>query len=137
MSEMRKFSAPLEAIDGIVRINESGITATKTVRTGDPYLEGHYPDFTIYPGVFIMESVNQAVDAYAARVLGTDRIADLVTVMSARFTSPVLPGDTLQVTCQVTVHGDDLGVEANCRTAAGTAAARLKLMYRITGGDTR
>ncbi|MFE7466154.1 3-hydroxyacyl-ACP dehydratase FabZ family protein [Streptomyces sp. NPDC057499] len=137
MPENRKFSVPLEAIDEIVRVSESGITATKMIHTEEPYLEGHYPDFTIYPGVFIMESVNQTVDAYVARVLGADRIADLVAVMSARFTSPVLPGDTLQVSCQVAVQGDDLAVEANCRTAAGAAAARLKLMYRITGGGTR
>ncbi|WP_326770679.1 MaoC/PaaZ C-terminal domain-containing protein (plasmid) [Streptomyces sp. NBC_01591] len=137
MPEIRRFSAPLDAVDDVIQVSESGITATKMVHAGEPYLEGHYPDFTIYPGVFIMESVNQAVDAYVARAFGADRIADLVTVTSARFTSPVLPGDTLQVSCELVVQGDELVVDANCRTAAGAAAARLKLMYRIAGGGTR
>ncbi|EST29042.1 3-hydroxyacyl-ACP dehydratase FabZ family protein [Streptomyces roseochromogenus] len=137
MPEARRRAAPLDAVDDIVQVSDSEITATKSVHAGDPYLEGHYPDFTIYPGVFIMESVNQTVDAYVARTFGADRIADLTTVTSARFTSPVLPGDTLQVSCKLVVQGDDLAVDANCRNALGEAAARLKLVYRITDGGIR
>ena len=28
---------------------------------GDPYLQGHFPEVTIYPGVFLIESLHQAV----------------------------------------------------------------------------
>ncbi|MFH8339513.1 3-hydroxyacyl-ACP dehydratase FabZ family protein [Streptomyces sp. AM6-12] len=137
MPGARSRAVPLDAVDDVVQVSDSEITATKLVHAGDPYLEGHYPDFTIYPGVFIMESVNQTVDAYVARTFGADRIADLTTVTSARFTSPVLPGDTLQVTCKLVVQDDGLDVDAKCRNALGATAARLKLAYRIKDGGIR
>ncbi|MBP0450819.1 MULTISPECIES: 3-hydroxyacyl-ACP dehydratase FabZ family protein [unclassified Kitasatospora] len=133
----RRRAAPLAAVDGVTLVGDTEVTAVKAVHAADPYLDGHYPEFTIYPGVFIMESVNQAVDEFVARRFGAGRIADLTTVKSVRFTTPVLPGDTLQVSCTILADGDALAVNASCRNSAGATAAKLRLSYGVVDGGGR
>ncbi|WP_432015104.1 hypothetical protein ABVG11_20060 [Streptomyces sp. HD1123-B1] len=131
MSGLRLRAAPIDAVDEVTLTSGTDVTATKTIHAGDPYLEGHYPDFTIYPGVFIMESVGQTVDHYVALTFGADRMAELTTVTSVRFTAPLLPGDTLRVFCAIAVDGDVLRVKASCKNAADISAATMKLEYNV------
>lgn len=135
MLDLRTRAAPLDAIDDVVVVSPTEVTATKTIRVDDPYLEGHYPHFTIYPGVFILESVNQAVDGYLADQVGAGSLAELVTVKSVRFTSPLLPGDTLRIHADVLLNGRELCAKVVCRNGADAKAATMKLEYRIVGGE--
>jgi 3-hydroxyacyl-[acyl-carrier-protein] dehydratase len=125
-------AAPLVAVDEYEIVSPEEITSTKAVRADDPYLEGHYPDFTIYPGVFIIESVTQTVQILVEQTLETPLDIELAAIKSVRFTAPMLPGDTLHVHCRCAYTGDDLlTVKADCRTAGGERAAQMKLEFRL------
>jgi hypothetical protein len=67
-------ATPLVAPDRIepTADTESGADAAarKRVRADDPYLVGHHPDSTLYPAVFLLESVSQAVEEPARRLGG-------------------------------------------------------------------
>jgi 3-hydroxyacyl-[acyl-carrier-protein] dehydratase len=135
-------AAPLIAVDAYELLSPAEISSTKLIRADDPYLEGHYPDFTIYPGVFVIESVTQTVRIFAEQTLGTPLVLELAAVTSVRFSRPMLPGDVLRVHCSCTLAqpadgtdaGDLLTVKAECRNGAGEKAAQMKLAFRLLKG---
>ena len=96
-------AAPLRAVD---RMRVSGdlhdgltVWAAKTVTATDPYLVGHFPGLTVYPGIFTLESVCQVVAA--ALRTRTSRAAEMDLLRSARFVSPLLDGDELLVEAHI------------------------------------
>lgn len=124
-------AAPLAAVDDYQVAASGEINAYKVIRADDPYLEGHYPDFTIYPGVFIIESVVQTVRLLAQETLEDADDLELAEVCSVRFTNPMLPGDTLRIRCECKPGADGmLQVKAECRTGGDAKAAQMKLVFR-------
>ncbi|WP_052443229.1 3-hydroxyacyl-ACP dehydratase FabZ family protein [Streptacidiphilus neutrinimicus] len=137
----RQFAAPLDAIDIVDTAHPHEVTATKAIRADDPYLSGHYPHFTIYPGIFIIESVGQAVRAHVAEHHEASA-PELAEVGSVRFTAPLVPGNTLTLKAAVTVGevGEGLlRVKADCRREDGARCAAMTLTYRLieTEEDSR
>ncbi len=129
----RQFAAPLDAVDTVDVDSVHEVTATKTVHADDPYLSGHYPHFTIYPGIFIIESVGQAVRAHTERHR-QPHIPELAEVASVRFTAPLVPGNTLTVNASITPDDQDRGVlkvKADCRREDGARCAAMTLKYRL------
>ena len=90
---------------------------------------GHFPDHPIYPGVFIIEAVNQATKCHAAAYYGR---VSIVEVRSVRFLSPALPGNLLEYDCRCTSisSGRQLQVEAICWSQQ-KKVAEVKLIYRL------
>src|SRR5213078_4263306 len=118
------FPAPLRAVDD-VRVGTADdrfvVRASKRIDARDPYMEGHFPSLVIYPGVFILETVRQAV---ALAVGGPVEIAGL---RSVRFLAPLFGDDTLSVEATVRPgSGAGLEVDARCHRGDGSLAARLR-----------
>ncbi|MFC9629234.1 3-hydroxyacyl-ACP dehydratase FabZ family protein [Streptomyces mirabilis] len=131
---LRQFCAPLTAVDSVNTESVSEVTARKDIRAGDPYLSGHYPHFTIYPGIFIIESVGQAVRAHVTRHHGAAYRAELVEVSSVRFTAPLVPGNTLELNARLTPGEQDsdlFRVKADARREDGARCAQMTLTFRL------
>lgn len=124
-----RFAAPLVAVDDVtVTASETGIAlrATKLIRTDDPYMAAHFPSMTVFPGVFIIEAVRQAV----LIALGAqDPEPEIRQVRSARFVAPLFAGDTLSMQASATrsEDGSTLSVDAECWRGDGVTAARVRL----------
>jgi 3-hydroxyacyl-[acyl-carrier-protein] dehydratase len=119
------FAAPLLAVQD-VRVAKADdrlvVHASKRVDARDPYMEGHFPSLVIYPGVFIVETLRQAV------ALAVGGPAEIARLRSVRFLAPLFADDTL--TLEATVRpgpGARLEVDAVCHRGDGRMAARLKL----------
>jgi 3-hydroxyacyl-[acyl-carrier-protein] dehydratase len=85
------------------------VIAQKNVSYNEPCFQGHFPTFSIFPGVLIVEAMAQAASFSLYPYLEKDieRIARdfqciLVGVDSARFRKPVIPGDVLKIESVVT-----------------------------------
>jgi 3-hydroxyacyl-[acyl-carrier-protein] dehydratase len=107
--------APLRAVDGVrVEHGPDGpvLYAHKAITATDPYLVGHFPAVTIYPGVFIVESVRQAVLYGFGESLGP--ALELTAVRSARFVAALVPGDELEITAGVELDLPMVVVKATC-----------------------
>lgn len=137
----RRFAAPLTAVD-TVDITEtpagSRVEAVKRIVADDPYLAGHYPDFTIYPGVFSLESVHQTIRHWAVRRHGPGTVAELTAVTSISFAAPLLPGDTLRIGCDLTEQdGAPRAVRAKvrCHRGDGALSARMNLELCVDRPD--
>src|ERR1700741_3527027 len=58
------FAAPLQAVDSVSYTADEGGWGLETkthINARDPHLQAHFPGFTIFPGVFIFESLRQGV----------------------------------------------------------------------------
>jgi 3-hydroxyacyl-[acyl-carrier-protein] dehydratase len=127
------YAAPLDATDEVHAIAGDGgldVVARKEISGTDRYLAAHFPGQVVYPGVFVLETVRQAVVAALGERDG--RLPDLSAVRSVRFRSPLRPGDRLEV--RATVGAPDaagtLTVRARCRRGDGTEVARLVVEFR-------
>jgi 3-hydroxyacyl-[acyl-carrier-protein] dehydratase len=130
------FAAPLLAVEEMEVAEASGgllITARKTVRPHDAYMPGHFPDLTIFPGVFLIECLVQAVTlALTERGLSGARLGEL---RSLRFVAPLLGGDVLTLRANI----EDLAarhlvvVEARCVRGDDCEVATMKSFFFLPG----
>ncbi|MCG8914796.1 hypothetical protein L6E12_03165 [Actinokineospora sp. PR83] len=133
----RAFAAPLTAVDRVGRSAPGTVTAAKDIVATDPYLGGHYPHLTIYPGVFSVETVFQAARAEALRTRPAGSTATLAGIRSVSFRAPLLAGDTLTATCVLSEQdgagagGGTVSVRATCVRGDGQTAAKVRMELRV------
>ena len=87
---------PMLLIDEIYDIKKlDSATCVVNVRKDSFYVQGHFPDQPVMPGVVIVESFGQAAAALTAHGLDKstydDKLVFLMGVEKARFRSPVIP----------------------------------------------
>ncbi len=127
------YAMPVAACDRVTVSEQDGtrrISALLRIRADAPYLPDHFPGFTIFPGVFILESVVQAT----ARAFGerAGRHLRPCAVLSLRFLVPLVPGDDLHVAAEATevpAPTDEAAyrvlVSADCRRGDGVRVATV------------
>ncbi|MCH7710434.1 MAG: 3-hydroxyacyl-ACP dehydratase FabZ [Proteobacteria bacterium] len=84
-------------VDIIANVSATGI---KNVTVNEPYFQGHFPGQPVMPGVLIIEAMAQTSAALVVHSMGARAEGKLVYFMSiesARFRKPVVPGDRLHV----------------------------------------
>jgi 3-hydroxyacyl-[acyl-carrier-protein] dehydratase len=82
-----------------IRPGESA-TGYKAVSFNEPHFQGHFPDYSVMPGVLVVEAMAQAAGALVVHTLGLtseNRIVYFMTIDRARFRRPVRPGDVLRI----------------------------------------
>lgn len=103
-----QLSGPLSDMSGA---NMAGIkvTAIKNITNNEPIFTGHFPNFSIFPGVLQIEAMAQAASFSIYPFIEKDleefvKVFQciLVGVDEARFRRPVVPGDTLRLETTVT-----------------------------------
>lgn len=91
---------PFLLVDRIKDISgDESCVGIKNVTVNEPHFQGHFPAQPIMPGVLIVEGMAQTAGALCVNNLGVDGSSTLVYFMSidsAHFRKPVVPGDTLE-----------------------------------------
>jgi len=87
---------PMLLIDELYDIVDlSSATAVVNVKKNSFFVQGHFPDNPVMPGVFIVESFGQAAAALTAYGLDKstyeNKLVFLMGVEKARFRNPVIP----------------------------------------------
>ena len=102
---------PMLLIDELSNIKElSSATAKVNVRKDSFFVQGHFPDNPVMPGVLIVESFGQAAAALTAHGLDKstyeDKLVFLMGVEKARFRNPVIPDCELELKIEaIRSHG--------------------------------
>lgn len=97
--EMLPHRYPLLLIDRVLHydVPKKTITCLKNISVCDPFLQGHFPEKPIMPGVLQIEAMAQACGILL--ILANDNnlvnLFSLTGVNNARFRKAVLPGDQL------------------------------------------
>lgn len=97
----------------------------KNVTVNEPFFPGHFPAQPIMPGVLLVEAMAQtaAVAVMAERERGEgDALVYFMTIDTARFRKPVVPGDTVRL------HVEKLRGRANVWKFKGEAIVDGQLM---------
>jgi 3-hydroxyacyl-[acyl-carrier-protein] dehydratase len=98
---------PMLLIDRIVNIVDAkSVVGIKQVTGEEDFFRGHFPGHPVMPGVLIVEAMAQAAGALVVHTLGEKahgKIVYFMSIESAKFRKPVLPGSELQLHCDVVV----------------------------------
>ena len=84
-------------VDVIPDVSAVGI---KNVTANEPFFQGHFPGHPVMPGVLIIESMAQTAAVLVVQSLGPQaagKVVYFMTIESAKFRRPVVPGDQLRV----------------------------------------
>ena len=87
---------PMLLIDELINIKKlHSATGILNVKKDSFFVQGHFPDQPVMPGVLIVESFGQAAAALTAdgldRATYEDKLVFLMGVEKARFRNPVIP----------------------------------------------
>lgn len=82
----------------IIKEGEEGI-GVKNITMNEPQFTGHFPENPVMPGVLMIEAMAQtaAVTVMSANTDGKKKGVFFMSVESAKFRKPVLPGDQLKM----------------------------------------
>ena len=94
--ELLPHREPMLLIDELYNIKKLlSATAVVNVKKDSFFVQGHFPDQPVMPGVLIVESFGQAAAALTAHGLDRstyeDKLVFLMGVEKARFRNPVIP----------------------------------------------
>ena len=106
----------------------------KNVTMGDPFFQGHFPDYPVMPGVLIVEALAQ-VGAVAMLTLDEYRgkIAFFAGLDNVRFKRQVKPGDTLRLEVELGQIRRNIGNGSGVATVNGEVACKGDFMFAIPG----
>ena len=102
---------PMLLIDELHEIKKlSSATAIVNVKKESFFVQGHFPDNPVMPGVLIVEAFGQAAAALTAHGLDKEtydnKLVFLMGIEKARFRNPVIPDCTLKLKIQaIRTHG--------------------------------
>lgn len=98
---------PMLLIDKVLDcVPGESLVGIKNVTYNEPFFTGHFPNKPIMPGVLILEAIAQATGVLAFYSLNKtpdeNTLYYLVGIDKARFKTPVVPGDQLQLEVKLT-----------------------------------
>ena len=102
---------PMLLIDELKDINKlKSATAVVFVKKNSFYVNGHFPENPVMPGVLIVEAFGQAAAALTAHGINKkeyeNKLVFLMSIEKARFRNPVIPDCTLELKIEaVRSHG--------------------------------
>ena len=72
------------------------------VKGDEWFLQGHFPDAPVVPGVILCESLAQTVGILLRDKLEVGQVPMYTSMKEVRFKAPVKPGDLFQTRCRIT-----------------------------------
>ena len=111
IKELLPHREPMLLIDELINIKKlKSATAIVNVRKDSFFVQGHFPDEPVMPGVLIVEAFGQAAAALTAAGIDKEtyenKLVFLMTIDKARFRNPVIPNCKLELNIEaIRSHG--------------------------------
>lgn len=123
---------PFLLIDYVEEITEKSIIAVKNCTINEPFFQGHFPTYPIYPGVLQLEGLAQAAgillkEKYSAE-FEENGIPLFIGVDKARFKNEIRPGDVLKYEVTIDDKRDTLFWVTGKITCGEKICTKAKLM---------
>ncbi len=124
---------PFLLVDRIIELEEERIVGIKNVSVNEPWVQGHFPDFPVMPGVLIVEAMAQVAGVL---VLGAipdrqDKLVLFASIDQAKFRRPVLPGDQLRIEMAVIKRKASVAKMRGTATVDGLVVAEAEVMCKL------
>lgn len=125
---------PFLLIDEVTELIDGKSATAKWTLTGNEYFfKGHFPDTPVLPGVLMLESIAQCG---AVVILGLPenrgKIAFFAGADNVKFKRKVVPGDTLELHCELIKSRFGMAIAQGTATVNGELAcsAEIKCMVQ-------
>lgn len=128
---------PFLLVDRILEC-EPGIRARgiKCISTNEMQFMGHFPEKHVMPGVLIIEALAQTgAVAILTEEKNKGKIALFGGIKQARFKKQVIPGDVLELCCEITASKGAVGIGKAVAYVDGEAAVTAELTFAIDSGS--
>lgn len=97
-------SYPFRFLDKVLEISESKGVAIKNITANEEFFQGHFPGAPIMPGALIIEAMAQLAGLVMNSGGAEGRLAYIAQVKDMRFKRPLVPGETMLLTAELS-HG--------------------------------
>lgn len=124
---------PFLLIDKILEVEE-GVKAVgiKNVTVNEPFFQGHFPDYPVMPGVLIVEALAQVgAVAILKSPANKGKLVLFAGIDNLRIRSQVKPGDTLELSVEITRLKGPIGKGKAVAKVDGKVAVDGELMFAV------
>lgn len=124
---------PFLLVDKIIEM-EPGKSAKgiKCVSANEMQFMGHFPQMHVMPGVLIIEALAQTgAVALLCEEENKGKIAFFGGIKNARFRKQVVPGDVLELSCEIISRKGPVGIGKATATVDGKVAVTAELTFAI------
>ena len=134
------YKRPFLFVDEIESLTEEGATGNYTIRTDEPFLEGHFPNNPVVPGVILTEIMCQiGLVTLAMHLMQPDEHSSVLpafTSANVEFLSKAIPEDKLIVKSKkVYFRFGKLKCMVTCKKADGTMVAKGELAGMVVKSE--
>jgi 3-hydroxyacyl-[acyl-carrier-protein] dehydratase len=124
---------PFLLVDRIVEC-EPGVKAKgiKCVSANEMQFLGHFPQKHVMPGVLLIEALAQTgAVAILTQEENRGKIAFFGGIKNARFREQVIPGDVVELECEIIAQKGPVGIGKAVATVNGKVAVTAELSFAI------
>ena len=112
--------------------------AIKCVTANEPFFQGHFPEYSVMPGVLILEALAQTgAVTILSEPENKGKIALFGGVKNARFRAPVTPGDVLILECTLLKRHGNVGFAAAVATVGDKKVCTAELSFAIIDKNSK
>ena len=134
------YKRPFLFVDDIESLNDEGAIGSYTIRTDEPFLEGHFPGNPVVPGVILTEIMCQiglvTLAMYLMNLDEDSKVLPAFTSANVDFLSKVLPEDKLIVESKkVYFRFGKLKCTVTCKKEDGTVVAKGELAGMVVKSE--
>ncbi len=104
----------------------------KCVTANEMHFMGHFPQQHVMPGVLIIEALAQTgAVAILSEQEHKGKIAFFGGIKNARFKKQVVPGDVLELSCEIITKRGPVGIGKAVATVDGKVAVTAELTFAV------
>lgn len=124
---------PFLLIDRVTElVPGKSVKGYKNISYNEPYFAGHFPQEPVMPGVLQLEALAQlGAVAVLCQEENKGKTAYFAGVNSAKFKQKVVPGDRLDLECEIIKVKGPLGIGAVKATVNGKLACKAEISFMI------
>ncbi len=124
---------PFLLVDRITECEPGKLAAgRKCVTANEPFFQGHFPGRKIMPGVLILEALAQTgAVALLSDEAYKGKLALFGGIRSARFRRQVVPGDVLELKCEIISMKGPAGIGKAQAFVDGETAVSAELIFAL------
>jgi 3-hydroxyacyl-[acyl-carrier-protein] dehydratase len=124
---------PFLLVDRITKCEPGKLAeGRKCVTANEPFFQGHFPGRKIMPGVLILEALAQTgAVALLSGETYKGKLALFGGIRSARFRRQVVPGDVLELKCEIISMKGPAGIGKATAFVDGETAVSAELIFAL------
>jgi 3-hydroxyacyl-[acyl-carrier-protein] dehydratase len=131
---------PFLLVDRIIELEPNKrVVGVKCVTANEDFFVGHFPGHPVMPGVLILEALAQASAIMALTSMPPEKRAGKViyfmSIDGAKFRKPVVPGDRLELHCEMLRSKASLMKTRGEAKVDGQVVAEGEFMAMLAGGE--